>query len=138
MYSRYPNYRFGGGVKLPNNYSGNAFPTQSGVSEQSLGKAEDAIAQESALSAESEVSQAAVASETEKESAEVIKTAESVECAKSVARLPRLPFKLDIGRVFSRGFGFEELLILALILLISQGSNDDDTILLLILLLFIG
>ena len=54
------------------------------------------------------------------------------------ARLPRLPFKLDIGKVFSRGFGFEELLILALILLISQGSNDDDTILLLILLLFIG
>ena len=25
MYSRYPNYRFGGGIKIPENYSGNAF-----------------------------------------------------------------------------------------------------------------
>ena len=122
MYSRYPNYRFGG-IKIPENYSGNAF------SEPPL----------------------AVSEETEEmENIEKTEDIESVENAVPVsdervsASLTRqkrhLPFgfNFNIGRLFSGGFGFEEILLITLILLVSQNDTGDDLILLLAILLFVG
>ena len=121
MYSRYPNYRFSSGVKLPENYSGNAFKTSDG------GEAEGVREVAEEISVEKEI---------EREVAED----ESVPAVKVGSKGLHFPgFKFDIGRIFSGGFGFEEILIIGLILLISQnGKGDDDIILLLALLLFIG
>lgn len=129
MYSRYPNYRFSGGVKVPENYSGNAFKATE-EKEKDIIEAELADSEperehndKEALSADREEN-----------------TPEAVETFKPHSKGLRFPgFHFDIGRIFSGGFGFEEILIIGLILLISQnGKGDDDIILLLALLLFVG
>lgn len=127
MYSRYPNYRFSGGVRVPENYSGNAFSASEDKEDKII---------ESDIPEEVSQTSADSVSEAIKEGGED----ESVESFKPVQKGFRLPgFKFDIGKIFSGGFGFEELLIIGLILLISQnGKGDDDIILLLALLLFIG
>ena len=118
MYSRYPNYRFSGGVRIPDNYSGNAFGAPDEPPEEGE-RPEESVA----VSEELEQSES-------RESAEVVKA-----CREK----PRFPsFRFNLGSIFSGGFGFEELLIIGLILLIAQGGADDDIILLLALLLFIG
>ena len=123
MYSRYPNYRFGG-IKIPENYSGNAFsePAEK-VAEQ--GESEDLPEQ----AEESLDITAKVAPEDEK----------SVSAA-LLERKRRLPFgfNFNLGRIFSGGFGFEELLLIAIILLVSQNDSGDELILFLALLLFVG
>jgi hypothetical protein len=55
-------------------------------------------------------------------------------------RKKRLPFgfNFNLGRIFSGGFGFEELLLIAIILLVSQNDSGDELILFLALLLFVG
>jgi len=47
-------------------------------------------------------------------------------------------FGFDIGRLFSGGIGYEELLILGLILLVAQNEGNEDILILLVLLLFVG
>ena len=47
-------------------------------------------------------------------------------------------FGFDIGRIFSGGIGYEELLIIGLILLVAQCEDSQDILLLLVLLLFVG
>lgn len=132
MYSRYPNYRFSGGVKIPDNYSGNAFKP-SEKPEDELVPAE-VSAQEEGTASENENSSALSVAVTETE-----KEPESVQTEKHGGRGFAFPgFKFNIGKLFSGGIGFEELLIIGLILLISQNGTDDDIILLLALLLFIG
>lgn len=118
MYSRYPNYRFSGGVRIPDNYSGNAF----GASEDTPQELEEERGREE--------ERAEVSAPLEAKSSEVFKA------EKERTGFPSFGFKF--GRLFSGGFGFEELLIIGLILLIAQGGADDDIILLLVLLLFIG
>lgn len=118
MYSRYPNYRFGGGIKIPENYSGNAFsePTAEVLQGSEMPDGEK------------------IEIETTKEAAD-----ESVS-ASLIERKRRLPFGFDfkLGRLFSGGFGFEELLLIAIILLVSQNDSGDELILFLALLLFVG
>ena len=125
MYSRYPNYRFGGGIKIPENYSGNAFSDPpSPIAEQ--GTAEDLPTPETT---ELEAVQTAVSPDDAK--------SESAGVLHHKKRLP-FGFNFNLGRLFSGGFGFEEMLIIALILLVSQNDSGDDLILFLALLLFIG
>ena len=132
MYARYPNYRRGGGIRVPENYSGNAFfadepqkePTESDVSEpQSAAPTAESVTESADAPKDEERS--------EKEEGEDLP-------AKTVSKPFRLPsFGFDALKLFSGGFGFEELLLVALILLISSGDGDDDLILLLALLLFV-
>ncbi len=131
MYSRYPNYRFSGGVKVPENYSGNAFkPSETG--EERIIEAELAEADSEEVGAESGETVQTVSEESSEDTVQTFKDHSS-----KGLRFPG--FKFDIGRIFSGGFGFEEILLIGLILLISQnGQGDDDIILLLALLLFIG
>ena len=123
MYSRYPNYRFGG-IKIPENYSGNAFSEP--PSEEIEQSAEQVAPEEPT----------ALASAPE---ARAPDTDESVS-ASLTRQKRRLPFgfNFNLGRLFSGGFGFEELLLIALILLVSQNDSGDDLILFLALLLFVG
>ena len=127
MYSRYPNYRFSSGVKIPDNYSGNAFKQTESEAETSF-EAVDAV---ETAEAKDESALVSAVADTE-DSAEALPTSAP----------PRRPlfggFKFNVGRIFSGGIGFEELLIIGLILLIAQSDTDDDMILLLALLLFIG
>ena len=125
MYSRYPNYRFSGGMRLPENYSGNAFNASVQETEEKTLDADDTHSSES-VSADAPV----VEQKDSNESAEVFKPNDKK------FRLPG--FNLNIGRIFSGGFGIEELLIIGIILLLSKNDTDDDIILLLALLLFIG
>ena len=55
-------------------------------------------------------------------------------------RRPFAPFgfKFDLGHIFSHGFGFEELLLIALILLVAQSDTQDDLLIFLAVLIFIG
>ena len=143
MYSRYPNYRFAGGVRLPENYSGNAF-VQAGKDKADT--AEKVSAEPSAvpLDAIETGRESAIESAVEQEAREngeaTYESERTAEVMKPLQKRVRRPaFKFDIGRIFSGGFGFEELLIIALILVISQGESEDDVIVLLLaLLLFIG
>ena len=126
MYSRYPNYRFSGGMRLPENYSGNAFKPSEEESEEKILDAE-----ENNPSSDSTAAADSINEQTElKDSAEVFKPSDKK------FRLPG--FNLNIGRIFSGGFGIEELLIIGIILLLAKNDTDDDIILLLALLLFIG
>jgi hypothetical protein len=125
MYSRYPNYRFSGGMRLPENYSGNAFKPSEEENEEKTSEADHIppsafVSADSALGKEADV----------KESTEVFKANDKK------FKLPG--FNLNVGRIFSGGFGIEELLIIGIILLLSKNDTDDDIILLLALLLFIG
>lgn len=123
MYSRYPNYRFSGGMRLPENYSGNAFKASEDDTEEKISEDEP----HSTQSYDSPF----VAEEPEKK--------EATEVFKPSDKKFRLPgFNLNLGRIFSGGFGIEELLIIGIILLLSKNDTDDDIILLLALLLFIG
>ena len=125
MYSRYPNYRFGGGIKIPENYSGNAF------SDSPPEIAEQGVAEESPQmeTTELEAVQTALSpDEAESESASLLHHKK---------RLP-FGFNFNLGRLFSGGFGFEEMLLIAIILLVSQNDSGDDLILFLALLLFGG
>ena len=120
MYSRYPNYRFSGGVKIPDNYSGNAFKQI-----QTEPRAE-------------EISAAEVSQESEPE-IETARTEESDRAVPSAvpSHRPLLGgLKFNFGRIFSGGIGFEEILIIGMILLLMQDNSDDDIILLLLLILF--
>ena len=121
MYSRYPNYRFGGGIKIPENYSGNAFAASEVTKEEEREELEETAG---------ELEKAPLPSATDAESA-------SVSLTEHKRRSP-FGFNFNLGRLFSGGFGFEELLLIALILLVSQNDTGDDLILFLALLLFVG
>ena len=119
MYVRQtPDGRFPRSVRVPQNYSGNAF------------RAEDAPPPDAGTSSEPERTE---------EKDETVESSTTAEMAVSKP-LPSPGFRLDVGRLFGRqgrGFGVEELLILGLILLVASGESGDELLLLLLLLLFI-
>ena len=128
MYSRYPNYRFSGAMRVPDNYSGNVFKASESIDIGEESDAQRTIDELEAQSAEA-ASLPAVPPEAESQERD----------AKPVSKGFKLPaFNFDIHSLFSGKFGIEELLIIGLILLISKSDTDDDIILLLALLLFIG
>lgn len=123
MYTRYPNYRFGSRVKLPENYSGSAFAPNVTPLEGDADKSGEA---ESFENEKNELAEEKITEETE------------VSHVLPTQKKPKAPlFGLDALHIFSRGIGFEELLLVALIILVSQGDGDDELILLLALLLFV-
>ena len=121
MYSRPPMGRFPKGMRVPENYSGNAFNTAKSIDN------------EATLSDEQE--QVIDAAEPQA----TIPTPIPTESEAPKENISRPTFKLDIGRFFSgnKSFGMEEFLIIALILLLAQNDTNDDTLIFLILLLFI-
>ena len=127
MYSKYANYRFPSKVRLPENYSGNAFSSR----EENAPKKET----EPQTEAETIINQEEIPTKTESEAHEE----KEVSLLSRSDKKLKLPFiNFNVGKLFSGGLGFEELLIIALILLLSEGDNDDGMILVLLLLLFIG
>ena len=126
MYTRYPNYRFGSRVRLPENYSGNAFSAG--------GEALESVSVDSDVS-DDNTADTVPSDNSEKNNGDIDKDVAVIGGEEKKIKLPS--FKLEVGKLFSGGLGFEELLIIALILLISGGDNDDGTILWLVLLLFI-
>ena len=128
MYSRYPNYRFSGAMRVPENYSGNVFKPSESVDVSEESDTESTFDEVEAKGAE-EASLPAMSTEAENLERET----------KPASKGFKLPaFNFDIRSLFSGKFGIEELLIIGLILLISKNDTDDDIILLLALLLFIG
>lgn len=126
MYVRPPNYRYPHSVRVPDNYSGNAFsepPAESSVPPQAPDEAQEA--HESQIHASEEPSA--------KENQDTGK-------AEQASLLSPRGFRLRLGSIFGkdRGIGTEELLIIALILLLSDNDDGfDDLILMLALLFFI-
>ncbi len=121
MYARQgPQGRFPRNVRIPQNYSGNAFREEEPI----------AVLEESPPSDPSPSNQ---------DSAEApLVSADSEPVGKL---FPSPGFQFSLGKLFGKdrglGIGTEELLIIGLILLLSQGDGSDDLILLLLLLLFI-
>lgn len=122
MYSRPPMGRFPKGMRVPENYSGNAFNTAKSIeSEASIAEEQEQVSDITDKPQETVAASSLKESEAQKEN------------------VSRPSFKLDIGRFFSgnKSFGMEEFLIIALILLLAQNDTNDDTLIFLILLLFI-
>ena len=123
MYSRQPMGRFPKGMRVPENYSGNAFaPRPAPFIEEQVDSAEMVETAETAEALSSRPSDIEAGADSNDRSDH-----------------SRPTFKFDLGRFFSgnRGFGMEEFLIIALILLLAQNGSGDDTLIFLILLLFI-
>ena len=120
MYVRPPSYRYPPSVRVPDNYSGNAFREQE--TPPLLTQTEDSVNE---------------AQEVREEPADEQKSAESTQTSLLSSR----HFGLRLGSLFGKksGIGTEELLIIALILLLSDndGEGFDDLILFLALLFFI-
>lgn len=122
MYSRYPNYRFSGGVKVPSNYSGNAFKEK----EELLS---DAVTYDTSIAEKQTLS------ELHENITEETNCPSPSEKEKSSS--PLLPFRFNFSKLLPNGFGSEELILLGLIILLSSSEKSDDILLFLILLLFI-
>ena len=130
MYARQPpDGRFPRPVRVPRNYSGNAFrqeeegPPPDPVFEET--PTEELPPEPSPMRREGEATPAPEAS-----------------ADTAVGKLfPSPGFRLDLGRFLNRGkgggIGFEELLIIGLIFLVSQSETRDDLVFLLLLLLFV-
>lgn len=127
MYSR-PQYgRYAHEVRVPENYSGNAFreePPSPPVEEMTENMTEKTVGFDG-IRDENSPKDITVCEGTESMTGVVKKTG------------PLAGFGLDIGKLFKHGLGFEELLIIGLMLLISQGDNNDDILILLAILLFV-
>lgn len=129
MYARQPpEGHFSRTVRVPRNYSGNAFRNEESLKAPNV---PDNIEGMPEVSAEAvpPVSDDVVSNQEE--------TAPSAPLGKSMLSPG---FRLDLGRFLHRdkgGFGFEELLIVGLIFLLSQSETKDDLVFLLLLLLFV-
>ena len=128
MYARQPpEAHFSRTVRVPRNYSGNAFRNENAIKEQNI---------PDELPPVSEVSDGGVPS-----SEQSVSLQEDAVSPTSAGKGILSPgFRLDLGRFLHRdkgGFGFEELLIVGLIFLLSQSETKDDLVFLLLLLLFV-
>lgn len=116
---------------LPQNYSGNAFYRVPPEQLRPDPPPEDDNRCECEPERQCEQEQPSVDCSCEKECCEC----RHDECEKGKS-LSGLPFFKNRGRLFPRGIGTEELLILALILITSSGDENNDLFFFLILLLF--
>lgn len=121
MYARHtPDDRYSNGIRIPSNYSGNAF-------RETNGTPPPVPAEDAAEESFDENTDATEASAPRRE--------------EGTDRAQALPvFNSGVGGLFKKGgggIGLEELLILGLILLISQNDTKDDLAFLLMILLFI-
>ena len=137
MYTRVPSGRMPRGMRVPENYAGNAFrPLPHEPQERRAPTASPPPPRDDAPPSnrmpEDKIQQEAPLSDPP------IKTEPPSEpvAAKPSPLAHKLPFRLpSLGTGLS--IGFEELLLLGIILLVSQEGKNDELILLLILLLFI-
>lgn len=115
MYARPSGYRYPSPtLRVPDNYSGNAFRDKEQKQE--------------------------VSEEASQEAESVNMPMEKTEAASEASLLSKRGFGLRLGSLFGKGgsIGTEELLILALILLLADGADGfDDLILFLVILFFI-
>ena len=120
MYVRPPSYRYPPSVRVPDNYSGNAFREQE--TPPLLTQIEEPESEETQIQEEPGAAQ---------------EISEPTQASLTSAHR----FGLRLGSIFGKksGIGTEELLIIALILLLSDndGEGFDDLILFLALLFFI-
>ncbi len=130
MYSRYPNYRFSGGVRVPNNYSGNAFRQREAPTEDTERPPEELPREEENRERTAAEEREADLKEERREKQLPIVSYPS----KEEHSLPRLSF----GKSLLSDIGSEELLLLALIFILSSSEDRDDITLFLILLLFVS
>ena len=129
MYARQPpEGHFSRTVRVPRNYSGNAFRSEEPLKQQSVSDKIQFMSEAPVESAQP-LSDEPVLSQQE--------TTPSAPVGKSILSPG---FRLDLGRFLHRdkgSFGFEELLIVGLIFLLSQSETKDDLVFLLLLLLFV-
>ena len=128
MYYRSQGYRYPKDVRIPINYSGNAFSESNDANTNE--EPEQSIIE---LQTESESKDE---SSIQHESTESSKNTE--EASESSDSTPAASLFNNLGKnsLFSK-IGSEELLILALVFLLSDTDSDNDIIWLLLLLLFI-
>ena len=118
MYNSRPRVqRFTSEIDVPQNYRGNAF--------RDLPPDEPEIVPPPAAA-------------VEKEAVEEPAVTVSRMCEEEEVTTKKKAFGFNVGRFYSGGIGYEELLILGLILLVAQNEGNEDTLLLLALLLFVG
>ncbi len=154
MYARQgPDVRFQRNVRIPQNYSGNAFRSdqektdlrEAAPQPNDAGKIQDKYDDREAQDQHDSRDKAEGGKDADfDDPAASVQNASPASSAKEIpaGSLFSAPgFRLDLGRFFNRskglGIGFEELLIIGLILLLSQSETKDDLIFLLLLLLFI-
>ena len=129
MYARQPpEGHFSRTVRVPRNYSGNAFRNEEPPKQQND---PDKI---------QPMSEASVESAQALSDDPVLPGQETTPSAPVGKSILSPGFRLDLGRFLHRdkgGFGFEELLIVGLIFLLSQSETKDDLVFLLLLLLFV-
>ena len=135
MYARQPpDGRIPRNVRIPRNYSGNAFRQEPELSPLSPEDPQDAVADT--------LREASLPQETApQESHADTPSSAASEDSPAGKLFPSPGFRLELGRLFGRdragGIGFEDLLIIGLILLVTQSDTRDDLAFLLLLLLFI-
>ena len=143
-YTRYDNYPQT--IKVPKNYSGNAFGDSflrenrdmQDVAEQIADKKEQPFVKHEDLLVEEKLAEKTDAQSSVAEDGGADKEIEECSVApKKRSLFGNVGFGFDLGKLFG-GFGFEELLILGLIFLMMQNEGNEDIILLLILLFFIN
>ena len=120
MYSRYDN-RTAGGLRVPENYSGCAFPKEKRAS---------------APPHYVEVAKPTPYEEAPQPPIEKIISDEPL-AKETVEKIEKAP-PAHVASPFSDGLDFEQLLILGLILLLSHNGEDPDIVLWLGLLLLLG
>ena len=128
MYYRSQGYRYPKDVRIPINYSGNAFSESSDANineepEQSIIELQPESESKDELSIQHE------STESSKDTEEASESSNSTPAASLFNNLGK-------NSLFSK-IGSEELLILALVFLLSDTDSDNDIIWLLLLLLFI-
>ena len=143
-YTRYDNYPQT--VKVPKNYSGNAFGDSFLRENTELQDLKAQIADEEEqpqVRQEKILPKKKLAEQTDSQistTEDKQNDTESEECSASPKKkslFGNVGFGRDLGKLFG-GFGFEELLILGLIFLMMQNEGNEDIILLLILLFFVN
>ncbi len=137
MYTRVPSGRMPRGMRVPENYSGNAFrtleappPPREKIPEPPIVFPEPTEEEKEAVEVEEAPPSPVANASTASEPSDV-----SVGAKPSLFGL-RLPFQ-GLFRSSGLHIGFEELLLIGLILMISQEGKNDDLVWLLILLLLI-
>ncbi len=135
MYTK-PQGRYPHSLRVPENYSGNAFPS----SNASASSAPPPKPEASPAPNVEHIADAIPSAAVEQEFSAPPPPPPSEETVAPVGACPYARPRFGLSGLFSRfgrDGGMEELLIIGLILLLAEDGKNDDLILLLILLLFV-